>query len=315
MQSIYSRILVRGDFNMYTFTPEAAAAKLIEVYILFLIFDFFVRFWKESDIFGTKESIKIFSSSIIIYLLVLQINNVLISFIFGNIERNFNRETITLSTFTHLLDGFIYGSFILAYYYYQNNKRHNEQLVSYNQALSESRINQLKAQLNPHFLFNNLNILDQLIEEDKHKASEFLNEFADIYRYVLQASDKTLVTVQEELTFAQQYFKLIQHKYGSAYQLKIENSCIDGYITPLTMQIIVENVIQHNLGSTENPVIIKIKVAESICIKNNLIPKKSYKSTSGRALQNVKEQYKLLTNKQIEIQKSSNEFSVIIPII
>jgi sensor histidine kinase YesM len=314
MQSIYSRILVRGDFNIYTFTPEAAAAKLIEVYILFLIFDFFVRFWKESDIFKTKESIKIFSSSIIIYLLVLQINNVLISFIFGNIERNFNRETITLSTFTHLLDGFIYGSFILAYYYYQNNKRHNEQLVSYNQALSESRINQLKAQLNPHFLFNNLNVLDQLIEEDKHIASDFLNEFADIYRYVLQASDKTLITVQEELAFAQQYFKLIKHKYGSAYQLKIESSG-SGYIVPLTLQLLIENAIQHNLGSTENPVHIKIEVRDTISISNNFIPKRSSKLTSGRALQNVKEQYKLLTNKQIEIQKSSNEFSVIIPII
>lgn len=97
-----------------------------------------------------------------------------------------------------------------------------------------------------------------MIEEDKHKASEFLNEFADIYRYVLQASDKTLITDQEELAFDQQYFKLVQHKYGPAYQLKIENSCNDGYIAPLTMQIIVENVIQHNLGSKENPIIIKI---------------------------------------------------------
>jgi LytS/YehU family sensor histidine kinase len=258
--------------------------------------------------------IKIFASSLIVYLLIIQTISFLISFLFGNIERNFNWDTITLSSLTDLLDGFIYGSFILAYYYFHKNKKHQEQLASYNQALSESRINQLKTQLNPHFLFNNLNILDQLIEEDKHKASEFLNEFADIYRYVLQASDKKLVPVHEELAFAQQYFKLIQHKYGKAYQLKIESSG-NGYIVPLTMQLLIENAIEHNFGSTENPIHIIIDVKDTIFISNNVIPKRSSKPTSGRALQNIKEQYKLLSHKPIEIQKSDSEFSIIIPII
>ncbi|NOT94236.1 sensor histidine kinase [Ferruginibacter sp.] len=314
IQSIYSRILIRGDLNIYIFTPEAAFAKLIEVYILFLVFAFFIRYWQESEIFTVKEMVKIFGTSIIVYLVIIQIIGLLISVIFGNIQNNFNWETVSLSSLTHLLDGFIYGSFILAYYYFHKNKKHQEQSALYNQALSESRINQLKTQLNPHFLFNNLNVLDQLIEEDKYKASEFLNEFADIYRYVLQASDRKLVPVCEELAFAERYFKLIQHKYGIAYQLKIERSG-NGYIVPLTMQLLIENAVQHNLGSTGNPVLITIEVTNSIYVSNSFIPKRNSKLTSGRALQNIIEQYKLLTHKPIEIHKSDNEFSIVIPII
>ena len=314
LQSIYSRILVRGDLNLYIFTPEAAIAKLIEVGILFFVFYFFVKYWQKSEVFSTKEMIKIFSASLTVYLLVVQSISLLISFVFGNIERNFSWNTIGLSSLTSLIDGFIYGSFIFAYYYYLKNKNYQEQLATYNHALSESKINQLKTQLNPHFLFNNLNVLDQLIEEDKHKASEFLNEFADIYRYVLQATDKKLVTIQEELAFAKQYFKLIQHKYGKSYQLKIESSG-SGYIVPLTLQLLIENAVQHNIGSTDNPIHIKIETTDTICITNNFIPKRSSKPTSGRALQNIKKQYKLLTHDPIVIQKSDNEFSVIIPII
>lgn len=314
MQSIYSRILIRVDFNIYIFTPEAAFVKLIEVYILFLLFTFFIRYWQKSEVFIAKEMVKIFASSILVYLLLIQMIGLLISDVFGNIQNNINWQTLTLSSLTYLLDGFIYGSFILAYHYYHEHKMHHEQLASYNKALSENRISQLKGQLNPHFLFNNLNVLDQLIEEDKHKASEFLNEFADIYRYVLQASVKKLVSVPEELTFAEQYFKLIQHKYGLAYQLKIEQSD-SGYIVPLTMQILIENAIQHNLASEGNPVFIKIEVADTICVSNNFIPKRNVKLTSGRALQNIKEQYKLLTHKPIEIKKSDSAFSIIIPII
>lgn len=314
LQSIYSRILVRGDLNLYIFTPEAAIAKLIEVGILFFVFYFFVKYWQKSEVFSTKEMIKIFSASLTVYLLVVQSISLLISFVFGNIDRNFSWNTIGLSSLTSLIDGFIYGSFIFAYYYYLKNKNHQEQLASYNHALSESRINQLKTQLNPHFLFNNLNVLDQLIEEDKHKASEFLNEFADIYRYVLQATDKKLVPMYEELAFAKQYFKLIQRKYGRAYQLKIEGSG-SGYIVPLTLQLLIENSIQHNFGSTDNPIYIKIETTDTICISNNFIPKRSSKPTSGRALQNIKEQYKLLTHDPIVIEKSDSEFSVIIPII
>lgn len=314
LQTIYGRIQVRGNINLYTFTPEAAFAKLITVSILFTIFAFFIKRWQKSEIFSKSEIIKIFGSSTLVYFVVIHLFNLIIAIIFGNVNRNFNTSIFTLSSLDYLLDGFIYGSFIIAYYYYLKHKKHNEDLISYNKALLESRINQLKTQLNPHFLFNNLNVLDQLIYEDKYIASDFLNEFAEVYRYVLQVSDKNLVSIKEELAFAKQYFHLIEHKYGSAFQLKIEKSN-DGFIVPLTLQILIENAIQHSLGTIENPVVIEINIAETICISNNYIPKKTLKPTSGRALENISEQYKLLTYQPIAIQKSDKMFAVIVPII
>ncbi|BFM45359.1 hypothetical protein CFS9_40000 [Flavobacterium sp. CFS9] len=245
----------------------------------------------------------------------MQLIGFLIALAFDKIEKNFNQHVLLFSLLSDFLSGIIYGSFFLAYYYYRKNKKQLQKLSTYNEALAESRINQLKNQLNPHFLFNNLNVLDQLIEEDKHKASDFLNEFAEIYRYVLQASDKELVSVKEEADFAEQYFKLIEHKYGEAYQLNLESKNTNALIAPLTLQLLIENVIKHNLGTAENPIEIHILMDENITVSNNINLKKNSKSVSGRALKNLKEQYSLLSENAIEIHQTDQEFSIIIPFI
>lgn len=315
VQTIYRRISIQGQIDAYIFTPEAALAQLFWAGILFLIILFFLKKWQPSASFHTKSIFKIFGASLIASILLMQASGLLIAFSFGTIERNFNKQTLVLSLFSDFLNGLIYGSFFLAYYYYRLNQRNQKQLVKYNEALAESKINQLKAQLNPHFLFNNLNVLDQLIEEDKYQASQFLNDFAEIYRYVLQASDKETVHISEELEFAKQYFKLFQHKYGEAYQLNIERKNSDSFIVPLTLQLLIENAIQHNLGTVKSPICIKIAIEEALVVSNNTNLKRNNKTTSGRALRNLKEQYKLLTNKPMEIDQSNTIFSVAIPLI
>ncbi|MFN3848079.1 MAG: sensor histidine kinase [Spirosomataceae bacterium] len=315
VQSIYMRISFEHVINAYTFTPEAAISSLFKASVLFIIIVFFIDKWQKSDVFSTQEMLKIFGSSLISFLLIMKMIGFIVSFSFDTIERNFNQETLLFTVFSDLLDGFIYGSFFLAYYYYNKNKNHQIQLSNYHQALAENRIFQLKSQLNPHFLFNNLNVLDQLIDEDKHKASDFLNEFADIYRYVLQSSDKKLISLNEELAFAEQYFRLIQHKYGNAYQLNIQTQNTNGYIVPLTLQLLIENAVQHNLGTEENPIFITIHIAEKISTSNNIHLKPNIKPTYGRALNNIKEQYKLLTSQPVDIEQTNNVFLVKIPII
>lgn len=318
VSSIYDRISSSTVLDLYTFTPEAFIESLINIGILFPIILFFIRRWQKSAVFSTREMFKIFGWSIAIFILIMQLLGLAISFAYGgveNVERNFGGILLPLGIIRNLINGFIYGSFFLAYYYYQKNRRHQEQLASYHQALSDSRINQLKTQLNPHFLFNNLNILDQLIEEDKSQASNFLNKFAEIYRYVLQASDKEMIPIEEELVFAKQYFDLIQHKFGNAYQFTIENKNRVGFIVPLTLQLLIENAVKHNLGTVENPIFITISIADKIIVSNNINLKRNNKPTSGRGLSNLKEQYRLLTKKPIEIQQSEQVFSVEIPLI
>ncbi len=315
VQSIYIRTVNRQKINIYTFTPEAALATLVGAGILFLIILFFIRKWQKSDLFNTPVILKIFGTSLLVFVVTMQLISLLIAMAFDTVERNFNLPTLSISLFSHFLDGIIYGSFFLTYYYYKSNKKHQQKLATYNTALAESKINQLKNQLNPHFLFNNLNILDQLIEEDKNKASDFLNEFAEIYRYVLHSIDKELVKTEEEIDFARQYFKLIQHKYGNAYQLRIESSNENGSIVPLTLQLLIENAVQHNLGTKEKPIYIHINVNRNVSVVNNINLKRNSKPTSGRALKNLKEQYKLLSENLIEIQQKEDKFSVVVPII
>ena len=315
VQSIYTRIAVRQQINIYTFTPEAALAQLIGAGILFLIIVFFIRKWQKGSVFNTLSMLKVFVASVLVFVLSMQLIGLLIALAFDHVERNFNSHTLAISLFSHLLDGIIYGSFFLTYYYYHNNKVYQQKLLVYNEALAESKISQLKTQLNPHFLFNNLNVLDQLIEEDKQKASDFLNEFAEIYRYVLHSTDKELVTIAQEIDFAQQYFNLIQHKYGNAYQLTVESENESGFIVPLTLQLLIENAVQHNLGTDENPVFIKITIGKNITVVNNINLKRNKKATSGRALKNLKEQYQLLSDIPIEIHQDDTAFSLHLPII
>ncbi|MCE7053146.1 histidine kinase [Algoriphagus sp. AGSA1] len=315
VQSIYTRIVGRQQINAYTFTPEAAFMSLVDAGILFLIILFFIRKWQKRDVSDTKTMVKIFGSSLLVFVALMLLTGFLIALAFGNVVRNFNPQTLTVSLFSDFLNGIIYGSFFLVYYYYQSNKTHQQKLTAYNDALAESKINQLKTQLNPHFLFNNLNVLDQLIEEDKHKASDFLNEFAEIYRYVLQSTDKELISIGEEIDFARQYFKLILHKYGNAYQLHIDGENINGFIVPMTLQLLLENAVQHNLGTKDDPVCIQLKIDENIAVSNNTNLKRISKPPSGRALKNLEEQYGLLSERPIEIHQTENVFSVSIPII
>jgi len=314
-QSIQIRFLSRRQLDWYIFTPEAAVVSLISACILFVILNFFMERWQKSAVFSLQEIAKIVSVSVVLFLIVMQFLGLLTALVFDTFDRNFNSKTLVLSVGSNLMNAFIYGSFFLAYYYYRNYKKNQIEIANYNQALAETRINQLKAQLNPHFLFNNLNVLDQLIEEDKYQASEFLNEFAEIYRYVLQVSDQKIISIGEELAFVQKYFNLMKHKYGNAYVLEIESEVFNGNIVPLTLQLLLENALQHNLGKESAPITIRISITNVITVSNNSIPKRHSKATSGRALINLKEQYGMLSKSPIEITRTESNFSVSVPII
>lgn len=314
-QSIFIRINIRQEINFYTFTPDAAFSQWVGAGILFLLIISFIKRYPKNHLLSTTKLIAIGFKSVVLFVGFMLLIGLAIAAIFDNIERNFNPQTLSLTILSSGLNALIYGSFFLAYYYFQTNKNHQKKLETYQKALTESQIHQLKSQLNPHFLFNNLNILDQLIIEDKHKASDFLNEFANIYRYVLQASEKQCVPIQEEIQFAQEYFNLIHHKYGNAYQLQIEASHNNGYIAPLTLQLLIENAVQHNLGTPDHPIYIKITVNQWIAVANNKQAKRTSKATAGRALNNLKAQYQHLTTEPIIISNNEETFTVTLPII
>lgn len=315
VQTVQERFSYRRVFDGYLFTPEAAIAQFFSACVLFLIMRLLIKKWQKSTAIEIKKLVYILITSIGIYYSIMLLLGIITAIVFDTFERNFNTTTLIINSFMYALNGLIYGSFYLTYFYYRRNKSQQEELTKYNQALAESKIIQLKNQINPHFLFNNLNVLDQLIEEDKNTASHFLNNFAELYRVVLEVSDKKLIPIHEEIAFAKKYFYLIQQKFGTAYTLEFNILDKEGYIVPMTLQLLIENAIKHNIGTEQNPIKIELKSDDCIRVSNTLKPKSNSHLTSGKALNNLRTQYKLLNNENIQVIKDENTFSVIIPII
>lgn len=214
------------------------------------------------------------------------------------------------------MDFCIYGGFYLAFFLFQREKVNRERIEQYNVALATSQIQQLRQQLDPHFLFNNLNTLDQLIHQDAAKASEFLLGFSDLYRYLLDNGDKQLVSVHAELDFALKYFELVRHKYGQSYQFDVDlPTSLEGEIPALSLQLLVENAVEHNLGTESQPIKIEIEYQDGIVVRNNFIPKRYKKKTGGRALQNLQTQLQVIGNQELVIQQTEEFFEITLPVL
>jgi sensor histidine kinase YesM len=175
----------------------------------------------------------------------------------------------------------------------------------------------LKNQVNPHFLFNSLNVLSSLIEIDPKKASQYVQQLSDIMRYVLESRKRDLVPLKEELDFIEQFLQLQKLRFGDALNYKIDIQDQDnGQIVPLALQLLVENAIKHNVIAQEQPLTIFIKEnGTKICVINDLQPKSQITSGSGVGLVNLKERYQFLSEKAIEVKECDQQFSVCIPII
>ena len=259
-----------------------------------------------------------FGISLIIYLLFVNILGLFISLVFDTFSRNFDSSyQITYRIFRQIVDFTIFGSFSIAYLYLKENRKYKKRINAYEIINSKSKIEQLKAQLNPHFLFNNLNILDQLIDEDKEQASDFLGQFSELYRHILKNSTRELITIQEEILFTQNYFKLMVKKYQGYYKLVIDDAIKTSNIIvpPFCLQVLVENAIVHNLGTTLKPIIINISIKNGIEIINNKIALHNTKKGNGIALKNLSEQFLLLTNNSVKINETQDVFSVTLPFI
>jgi len=319
--TLKNKIGFANSWNDLVFHPDAPFWVFIDAFFIFIFIDFIKGRFEKKNIKETpsaREYLKFFGIIFICYILIINIFGILISIGFNTVSRNFSTSyQITYKVFIQIIDFIIFGGFSLTYLYFKENRNYKKRLSAYEISNSKSKIQQLKAQLNPHFLFNNLNVLDQLIEENQDKASAFLSQFSELYRYTLRTSNKELISIQEELTFIQNYFELMETKYQGYYQLIIKNAIKNSntIVSPFCLQVLVENAIVHNLGTIKNPVIIEITIENGIKVTNNKIEQTRKKKNNGVALKNLNEQFKLLTNNPIIIKESEDNFMVKLPLI
>lgn len=207
--------------------------------------------------------------------------------------------------------------FYIIYYYNkrQQNKIKEQKFIA---GTASAKFDALKNQLDPHFLFNSLNVLTSLIEENPENAQKFTTSLSKVYRYVLEQKDKELVLVDEELEFAKTYMSLLKMRFEDSiiFEMPEKASNPESKVVPLSLQLLLENAVKHNMVTTSKPLHIKIyEDGNYLVVENNLQPKDIVKKSSGVGLSNIMQRYDLLTTKKININKEATRFGVAIPML
>lgn len=184
---------------------------------------------------------------------------------------------------------------------------------------AEFRYMTLKNQVDPHFLFNSLNVLDSIVlEGTPQEASAYIHKLASIYRYLMQHEAKKLVPLSDEIQFARTYRELIQIRFpeGLVLEDRVGADIPHGYIIPCTLQLLLENAIKHNAISPETPLIVSVSTdGKSITMRNTRIPKVSTRPSTGIGLQYIRNQYRDLADAEITVTQTLDSFTVTVPIL
>lgn len=220
--------------------------------------------------------------------------------------------------FVALIITFFFSVLFHAIYFYKElqKKKVTEQKIIAGTA--SAQFDALKNQLDPHFLFNSLNVLSSLIDENPRQAQKFTSGLSKVYRYVLEQKNKELVTVDEEFSFAKTYMSLLKMRFEDSiiFEIPEKASNPESRVVPLSLQLLLENAVKHNMVTPSKPLHIKIyEDGGNLVIQNNLQEKQIVKKSSGVGLNNIKQRYDLLTQREVYINKTTSDFQVAIPML
>ena len=213
---------------------------------------------------------------------------------------------------------FIINGIVETTYYY--DEWHNESLRTseLEKENLRARYEILKNQINPHFLFNSFNTLSELIAESKKVAARFLSQLSNVYRFVLENKNNELVDLKSELQVLESYIYLQKIRFGENLhiELDIDEEHMYNFIPPLTLQMLLENALKHNITSQEQPLTIQVKSnKDNQLIFTNNLQKKASATSTKTGLQNIINRYKLLTSEKVEVKENLTSFVVSVPLI
>jgi len=216
-----------------------------------------------------------------------------------------------------LLNIIIYPIFSLAYYSFDTRRALRSERDMKHKA--EYQYDKLKEQINPHFLFNSLNILDYLVQDGQNdRASTFIHKLAGMYRYMLQNEHEKIVPLREEVDFTKMYVDLLEERFpkGLNVEFSLADSDMEHNIVPYSLQQLVENAVKHNIANEERPLSISIKSeTRFIVARNNLQEKVSCQSSTKIGLKTIAQQYEDISGKTIIIEKDEKQFCVKLPLL
>jgi Histidine kinase len=185
---------------------------------------------------------------------------------------------------------------------------------------SQSELAALKAQIDPHFLFNSLNTLGHLIVRDPPRGREFCDLLAEVYRYVLASRDSDMVPLADELAFVRAYHRLLALRFGAAVQLVVGETLgsidVRGLVPPLALQTLLENAVKHNQTGGDRPLVVQMELnSGTVRVGNALQARSSVRLSSGLGLKNLDERCRLLTGRALNVVRSDTRFEVQVPVV
>ena len=204
---------------------------------------------------------------------------------------------------------------LIAKNYYESRN----ELLELQKENKEQALKTLQAQVDPHFLFNNLNILDALIHKDPMKASQFTKRLSSLYRYMIRHKDEDVVSLAEEWAFSDDYLFLLKQRFDDLFEIHrtLDPQDLSRYfIPPAAMQTLLENVGKHNVALPGQPIQVNITVKDgTLSIRNDKRPKKDPDNSSGTGLKNLAARIQLLTDKALAIEETDSTFTVTVPLV
>ena len=229
----------------------------------------------------------------------------------------FQKEVLANYLVAVIITFFVTLAFHTVFFYksYQESKVKEQKIIA---GTANAKFESLKNQIDPHFLFNSLNVLSSLIEENPENAQRFTTSLSKIYRYVLEQKDKELVSVEEELAFAKTYMNLLKMRFENSlfYELPETVPNPEAKVVPLSLQLLLENTVKHNVVSEQRPLNIRIFMeGDYLAIQNDYQKKEVLQERKGVGLQNIINRYGIITNRKVLIEQNEQTFTVKIPVL
>lgn len=323
--SILSAILMKYNQTGKAFVPEAILVVATIFTISVLGGHLAIYFKNKADRLSHSELHKKIIPGFIIFLVcIFLISNIIVTlgvfvwYIINDIELN----TFLPNLFKYELSYanknlFIWLMIISILFFYVLWRISSKKEQNLREENLKFKYQTLKSQINPHFLFNNLNTLSELVYEDAKKADGYIQKLSEIYRYLIENEETKLIELEKEINFVKKYFSLQKERYNDKILLNISIPDLEDYkIIPISLQSLIENAIKHNSYSQDMPLIINItRDNDDIVISNNIQRKNIIKNSTKTGLQNLKERVRLILDKELIFKEENNSFVVKMPVI
>lgn len=218
-----------------------------------------------------------------------------------------------------LLDYFFSCIAIVGVSEYAIRTREMQRKASEEASLASYKYMKLKQQVNPHFLFNTLNVLDYLIQEHpREEASRYTHKLAEIYRYMIKNENENTVRLRDELEFVDKYVSLMKVRFAQGFDVRVRVSEeeLSRYVVPCSVQMLIENATKHNSVSEDRPLLIDIRTTRnSVVVTNNINPRISHSESTGFGIRYLREQYKNQSGRPVIVKQGTDNFTVILPLL